>query len=449
MKQLLTMLLALLSATAMGQQDQGATIRRENAAADERRYQKLKEEGSRPNTPGPGSGSSVTKEDADAMAEILTGGKAARQKYEQQERVIRAEQAESDRKADVYNNAMHAEHDAAVREQAGIDRQASAVQEQFIVDGMKNLPRNGLANMDFREELGLQWFKEKYALGEPHLLDDRTKALSCLKRFEALKGVASYDTLLALAGGANLYPKSANYCLQFLKERFPEQMVRTEKALLANYAYFYGAGLPYITPYNVKTGFYPNSIWENETPAFCAVLLVRFVELARKYPEEARKAAGACRPHLTPLNYAAMAVCKDDDCRAEMYMHTIRMQMASQNENDKLRFGENGMRFGDESSVAFNVLRMGEAAQWLVEHRLSALQAFSKEDWQQLAAEKHMSVSNFAWIFRDRESDDPNNYKHLKNMRSVLENEEKESERAKKRQEKIWRLEAEKSSKAP
>ena len=442
MKQLLTMLLALLSATAMGQRDQGAIIQRENAAADERRYQKLKEEGSRPNTPGPGSGSSVTKEDADAMAEILTGGKAARQKYEQQERVIRAEQAESDRRADVYKNAMHAEHDAAVREQAGIDRQAVAMQKQFIEDGMANRPRNGVPENDFREELGLQWFEKKYAWKKLDLLADRSKALSCLKRFEALKGVATYDTLLALAGGANLYPRSANVCLRFLKERFPEQIVRTEKAILANHAYFLGAGMPYLTPYNATTGYYSKCIWEDETPVFRGGLLKRFMELAKKYPEEARKAAGACRPHLIPFNIAAKGLCEDDSCRAEMYMHTIRMQMADQHKNDRLEFGEDDMRFGNEAFWDFNVLRMGDAAQWLVEHRLSALQAFSKEDWEQIAAEKHMNMYNLSWLFRDRKSDDPNTYKHLKIIRSMLQSAEKEQAKNRRINQERWKKEA-------
>ncbi len=414
----------------MAQPNRATKIYNENAAADERRLQKLKDEGRTPNAPGRGTGSSVTKDDAEAVGEILTGGKATRKAYEEHEAERKAQQAVRDREAEARQKARDAEHGAAVREQAGLERQAVAAKAQFIADGMAKTPLDGMLPEEVKEGLNMEWLQKKYAWMKRDFMAGRAEAKARIKRFDELQETASYDTLLALLKRSSIFPGSTGRRLGLLRTRYPERLAETERVTLANVPYYFGAKWPYLTEYNAPGGDYPESIFEMATPEYRGMILARFLELWKKYPEETRVAAGTCRPHLIPFNICATSWCKDDSCRAEMYMGTLRMKMPDQRALDDLQWGDAGFRYSDEHFVCFNAQRLGAAAQWLMANRLSELQALSKEDWLQIAAEKNLSVKDFVWSFRDPKSDPfdydhrlyyKQRYKHLKALAKAAE----------------------------
>lgn len=210
-------------------------------------------------------------------------------------------------------------------------------------------------------------------------------------------------------------PFSAEKCIEFLLEKFPEKADSTELLELATKTYFFGASRPHIYLGCCYTPFYPASLMEHQgVPNNSRYsVLKRFIELAKKYPEEGLEAAGFCRPHINPFILFANANKDDETLKDDMYWRAIHTRVARRGIDFE---GEPAGILPTDDKADMAKRQLQTPATWLVENRDARLQSLTKEDWLEIADRQNISVYYLAMVFHNPKGDGSlrREYKNLK-----------------------------------
>lgn len=321
---------------------------------------------------------------------------AAQQEAERQERIkseyeaykLRREgEAENQRRRDEYDRWNQKRHEGIQEDR-----------ERFLRVGMAIAHNKDLLDrLDIMEGLSDTFWADK-ALKHPI---DRRAAIAACASFLQVSITGSLDTLLAHAARARLMPFTTGVFFEHLYYRFPGERARIEEAELLAMPYYFGAGRPNVIPGSVcsYTAYPPPAIDNEALPAVTrARIIERFVDLARKYPEQGLIAAGYCRPAVNPfLLYAK--TCEDEACRAEMYRNVLHTRIA------RLGSDYEGVSMNEyvDATKSHPAARrqLAQALYWLSRYRDAELRALSTDDWRAICRAQALHPYDVSTLVRD------------------------------------------------
>lgn len=309
-----------------------------------------------------------------------------KEEYERSRR-IREGEAETQRKHAEFESWNQDRHQRIKRERG-----------DFVSAGLKRSAGNTLiGRYDMMEGLCDTFWATK--AGYPPL--DRSAATAACAAFVRDSATGSYDTLLARAQRARLWPFATSTYLATLYRRFPERRSEIEQEELRAMPYYFGASRPNLMPGVLCSyaAYPPPAIQNADVPEPFRIQLVdRFIELARKYPAQGLVAAGYCRQQNNPFLLCAQA-CNDDACLAEMYWNVVHTRIAHRGRDYE---GPSIDEYVDVTKSDPAASRqLGKALHWLSRNRDAELKALSTEDWREICRGQALSPYQITTLTRD------------------------------------------------
>lgn len=222
------------------------------------------------------------------------------------------------------------------------------------------------------------------------------KADAALAQYELEKGNGDFTRLLSLADLSATHPYAASACYADLYKRFPGKQRDIEVAELYALPFYFGARRRMLYPSVSRA--YPESVYEDASSQEQHRILEKFKSLADKYPNDALRATGACRPHINPYLIMAKAQEKNIPEATKMYLLYLRSD-GSGNAQPKYD-GKDHTAWEDWADR-----RVGPAAKWLTRYAEPAVKSLSSQDWLDISKAQNMRVDLIAWAFRDEDAD--------------------------------------------
>jgi hypothetical protein len=202
------------------------------------------------------------------------------------------------------------------------------------------------------------------------------------------------------------FPETATKCLELLKKKFPNKIDYLEEVELLMMSNYFGAIEPFVN--QTSSANYPKSVFELMSNSEIKNLFDRFDYLAKKFPAQSLKMAGACRAIINPFNLKAQAkydfMSKDkgqifEACKNVFLSECKKVEVNNKDYEKWIDFFENRLRY---------------RVDWVLENYPKYFDSLTPTDWAKIQKAQAMDYY-YVWIvFRENKNKYDNSYTALK-----------------------------------
>lgn len=299
---------------------------------------------------------------------------------------------------------QQAENDKYRQEQQAKENLKFQQKAKYINDNIAYFTNQGLTTNEAIESLNIKNF---YANTQGYFSDaEYNNAAKSLENCKKNINSDTFDNLAELVWQGQRYPETATKCLELLKKKFPNKIAYLEEVELLMMSNYFGATEPFVN--QTSSASYPKSVFELMTNSEIKTLFDRFDYLAKKFPAQSLKMAGACRAIINPYNIKAQAkydfMSKDkteifEACKNVFFSENPKVAVNNKDYERWIDFFENRLR---------------NRVDWVLENYPKYFDNLTPTDWAKIQKAQAMDYY-YVWIvFRENKNKYDNSYAALK-----------------------------------